>query len=732
MLLCHDKVALAKNAAKRPNKTMAARASVANLLPIFSSSSSSSITNPSPLSRTDSSNSVNVIEAASCDVHFRDPSSPSPHFGQNRRNKLHHSPLPPTRLFDDHSKNHSLKSTFLKISSLFHRRKPHLLHPQPQRRRWTLSQMLSSLLIAFMLLSVWMTLGMTLVLLCRLDTIPYLHSFPTLSPFRHYQESSRLQRRRSPTNLSKPRVILYYYPDASMFSGSLSSRWLDRPSPLQRDANDTYFWELPPLSPNVLPVHDDAHYDVSSTSQQQKKSSTTTENADCVPMASWQTDSFPSCNILHEIDLTNLPMSLDRHAEGNVSAAPRSNYNHDALYILGQGWFRITWKYDTFKASVENHPNPSITLEPESVVLKTLRLDRDFSAEFFELHRRDAVAMERLTFSPYVMNIYGYCGQSALNELADFNVGGMTRLEELSRRLRSQPHTPHLYMTKLQLAYQVAMALYHVHELPNQLSTTAMKEKSLQQQRHLHMQTDDHNQEGGAEQREYRPVMVHYDVNPRNVALVRGGRAKLNDFNTCEFLPWNPNTRTTCGFRGRFHEPWWRAPEEMPPIDQNGTDLAAMKDNQKSTKLTQMLQEKVDIYALGNILFHVLTTHSPRGKMKASRLLTVQEMVTKGQRPPLPTTFQLVVPSKDGAAPPISPEDANYTYSQYYEHYDAVAPQEVAIVAFLQAMDGCYPMDPSKRWTARQVANVLRQAMQRINRMVLMQNVTSSPATTSQ
>lgn len=59
------------------------------------------------------------------------------------------------------------------------------------------------------------------------------------------------------------------------------------------------------------------------------------------------------------------------------------------------------------------------------------RLERDFLPEYYELHRRDAVAMERLTSSPYVMDVFGYCGQSALTELA-FSENGMNNLYRVS------------------------------------------------------------------------------------------------------------------------------------------------------------------------------------------------------------------------------------------------------------------------------------------------------------
>jgi hypothetical protein len=131
------------------------------------------------------------------------------------------------------------------------------------------------------------------------------------------------------------------------------------------------------------------------------------EENTCQPMAKWMTVSFVNCNSIHEIDV-----------QGSVS-----QHDQTDLVLLGQGWFRSTWKYTTFvdlnspstKSSAKNKKKPSPL--SSSVVLKTLRIEREFIEEYYELHRRDAVAMERLTFSPYVMDVYGY-----VPLFADFDV----------------------------------------------------------------------------------------------------------------------------------------------------------------------------------------------------------------------------------------------------------------------------------------------------------------------
>ena len=155
---------------------------------------------------------------------------------------------------------------------------------------------------------------------------------------------------------------------------------------------------------------------------------------------------------------------------------------------------------------------------------------------------------------------------------------------------------------------------------------------------------------------------------------MKDGSPKLNDFNIAEFLTYDPDDHDsktmnqTCGFRSRLHEPWWRAPEEM--------------DTTHNTFVT----EKVDVYALGEVLFHILTTHGPRGKMKKYRMEEVRTLVRQGNRP---TMFE---PFVSGGV-------------------DGHLKKNPVVKAFMKAMDLCFEMDPAKRGTAIQVARVLHKAL---------------------
>ena len=287
----------------------------------------------------------------------------------------------------------------------------------------------------------------------------------------------------------------------------------------------------------------------------------------------------------------------------------------ESLAVLGEGWFRTTWRLD--------RPD-------EAVVLKTLRIQREFLSEYYELHRRDAVAMERLTASSFVVNVYGYCGQSAINELANFPFTDVLNLETFNRRMRGKD-SARAFTIKLRMAASIALGVADIHAG----GTTDPDDENI--------------------------YVTHYDLNPRNIALFAGGRPKINDFNIAEFLRYDPETNETCKFPSRLHEPWWRAPEEM------------------NTTHTVAVDEKVDIYALGNILYHTLTTHSGRGKQKKERMAAIRPLVAAGIRPKIPDVY------------------ANST--------------DPNVIAMVKAMDLCWAKDPAERGTAEEVAAVLYEAL---------------------
>ena len=402
-----------------------------------------------------------------------------------------------------------------------------------------------------------------------------------------------------------------------------------------------YFNEDEASTDNVLVYNDYNYNDVGGEEDQPQ----------CIPMSSWQTTSYPNCNVLHEISLVSSRRSVfpqyneklfnidNIHTQQHrrrraISTQPEILHinqklnglgitkEESSIKFLGQGWFRSAWELYT-----ENIPEYDEEEEEwgyeESVVLKTLRIERDFLEEYYELHRRDALAMERLTFSPHVMDIYGYCGQSTINELANFGEG-IASLEKVAQSFRwhtDEQDVERVSKIKLDLSSDIAAGVSHMHSIdyrdfPKRYNSD---DKPL----------PNFNEESKGIS---NATLVHNDLNPHNIAIVKRGKPKLNDFNVAEFMTWDRTNNTTCGFKSRFHEPWWRSPEEMQ---------AHLPDKYPNPP---QLTEKIDIYSLGNILWNILTTYTPRGKQKKEeREYETRQMVANGTLPSWPDGFNQTI-----------------------------------------------------------------------------------------
>jgi len=213
---------------------------------------------------------------------------------------------------------------------------------------------------------------------------------------------------------------------------------------------------------------------------------------DCVPTKEWQTSNYrPNCNTLHEMDI--IQQSHPRIG-GDIN-----------LFSTG-GYWRDTWKVDY---ACERNSTDTTGCQ-ESVILKTLKLQHDFEAANYEHDRIDMMAMEKLSSSPHVINMYSACGNSVTTEYADG--------ERVGTLADSKKKIP---LARLKIARDIAQALADVHDIG----------------------------------------LVHYDVNLANIVSI-GETLKINDFNIGVPLKRNKTSGDTCGFPARYHNPQWRSPEE--------------------------------------------------------------------------------------------------------------------------------------------------------------------------
>jgi hypothetical protein len=219
----------------------------------------------------------------------------------------------------------------------------------------------------------------------------------------------------------------------------------------------------------------------------------------CVAEADWMSDVHPSCNNVHEVDTKDFffnPQRTTVRIRSNDDGRRRHRHRQK-FRLIGKGGFRAAFLFHESEGTRR--------------VLKTLlfRRDRNFTPRTFDRMRRDAVASEQLTSSKYVVDIYAYCGMSALVDYSDSD--DMLSLFEN----KTSPNKDELF----QIAHDVAQSVADAHHL---------------------------NEHG-------RATIVHMDIKP-NQWIKFDGRWMLNDFNVAKFLTWDPQTKKNCGLASGYSE----------------------------------------------------------------------------------------------------------------------------------------------------------------------------------
>jgi serine/threonine protein kinase len=274
---------------------------------------------------------------------------------------------------------------------------------------------------------------------------------------------------------------------------------------------------------------------------------------ECTLMADWQSAYYPTCLALHELNIAG-------------------NDDDFALVSLHGNW-RSVWKYQ--------HNN-------ETVAVKLLQLSHEFDRESLNYHRVDAMVMERLTSSPYIVNVFQFCGESAITEWAT----GSARDYVKDERWRSRE--------RLELGLDLARALLALHSIDYPNSTNA--------------------------------TLAHNDINMAN-AIEVNGKIKLNDFNIAQLLRWNKTK--PCGIPVRFQAPFWKSPEENAQYHRE--------------EVSYVDATKTDVYGLGNLLFQVLTKRQPWTHLEPNGMLTAEEVKSKKEQGKLKVVLYVVGLSFDAA-----------------------------------------------------------------------------------
>mmetsp|Transcript_3911 Transcript_3911/g.9316 ORF Transcript_3911/g.9316 Transcript_3911/m.9316 type:complete len:574 (-) Transcript_3911:95-1816(-) len=366
-----------------------------------------------------------------------------------------------------------------------------------------------------------------------------------------------------------------------------------------------------------------------------------------------------TCNVFHELAIVKAYSSIRPTENDNNHATSRQGKSH--IELLGAGSWRSVWKL--FEGFVESSTDSHDFLQPD-LVLKLLHTHRDFDEHSFSIHQVDAFVMEALSSSNYVVDSFGFCGQSVITEAA--TGGGKSLIK--NRTLSS--------IDRLRIARDLARGLADLHALETYPWEETKKGYP-----------------------NFPLVFAHHDVNPANLVSLGDGEIRWNDFNlglvnrqyATSRTNGNKNNSqniTECPVPIRYEQLLWRSPEECD--NQTGT-LFLDDTNGRNTAA-----QAADVYSLGNVLFYVLARHQPWSHLQEGNSTKLLSGTSPNEKKE--SLVQIARAKIDGELPNL-PE-------RYRERPGAKILWE--------AVKMCYTHDPKHRPTARAIAEFLGIAHARL------------------
>jgi len=347
------------------------------------------------------------------------------------------------------------------------------------------------------------------------------------------------------------------------------------------------------------------------------------QGEDCVVQYDWQETVIPTCNHIMEVDMTNLnllPMFNENHYNNKHDTPTAASSLHSYSKLISNGHWRDVWRIE----NLLRHKGK----QEETFILKTMRYGHDYYERNYDRHRRDALTMEELTASVFVMNIYGACGNSGLFEYAD---GGSLddSIWYNYHKIDTEKEKPWSPKEKLVIAHQAISGVADLHNFA----------------------------------KEGVPAVAHTDISPDQFVYVdEAGLYKLNDFNRARFIGKHNNTNELCTYRVGGNPGFvssirilFAARLFEIVLIANIAKFPCLLLNQSTdytcychTKLCQFRSpeeyeytdqtEKVDIFQLGNVLYSLLTGKYPFEDIEDSK--TVERKVKAGKRPHIPTSYR--------------------------------------------------------------------------------------------
>lgn len=321
----------------------------------------------------------------------------------------------------------------------------------------------------------------------------------------------------------------------------------------------------------------------------------------------WHTYNYPTCNGIHEIDMRTV--AVPTRQKQNQRSHPKSTPTPPVWGFVGAGLWRDVFSCDPNGESINGNGSPP-------AVLKLMKAEHKYVARNYQRHRRDALVMERLSSSPRIADVYGFCGNTVLTQSVGLTLDDVIYAKEKERvkrwstkekKFKTSPPLEELVargvdgklvatrespLGRIKLALGVFQGLVDLHEGPKPSQTTSNSSSA------------------------WLPV-VHADLQAKQYLLdPTTGNVLVNDFNRCRFVTRSDDDGGSCPIRIPTAPGANRSPEEYDMDD---------------------LDEKMDVYSAGNVLYGIITGKRPWDDAKGKK---IKAAIQRGERPEVDEVYR--------------------------------------------------------------------------------------------
>jgi serine/threonine protein kinase len=314
--------------------------------------------------------------------------------------------------------------------------------------------------------------------------------------------------------------------------------------------------------------------------------------------AEWQREKgsrLLHCNALHELDLqrwlgrsfggtttTTTRRHRRKQRHGAIESDGTINHTHGEAPSLGRYLSSGLWR-DVWSLSLDADFLHGNDVDHGKAVLKMMKMEHDVVERNFERHRREAVTMDRLSASPYVVDLFAYCGNTVLTEFAPQDLSTAIKGSREAVKNGRKRHTK---------GQNTPIDQHRDNALARDLTAIERLHLALQAARGV--------------QALHETDIMHADLTAKQFLLTKScdvegvctTMLKINDFNRCRFIPHKSNSTTAVGMAAT-EKCSVRIPS-APGLYRSPEEYAA-----------QNLTAQIDVFSLGNVLYELWTGKEP-------------------------------------------------------------------------------------------------------------------------